>query len=176
MNVTIVAATSREDAVSAQMARFYQQVLAEKGVDANIIDLKDIPSNILETTLYKKVKLPNEAWDKMQDMVSATDKFVFIIPEYNGSFPGILKVWVDAMKFPVSFKHKKACMLGIADGTQGSAMAMSHFADVLNYVGVHTLALRPRFIHIGKYVRDGQLHNEEYWQFMRLQAEQFVAF
>jgi hypothetical protein len=25
-------------------------------------------------------------------------------------------------------------------------------------------------------VRDGELHNEEYWQFMRLQAEQFVAF
>lgn len=176
MNMTIVAATSREDAVTAQMARLYQQVLAEMGVNADIIDLKDVPTNILETTLYKKVKLPNADWEKMQEKVSATDKFVFIIPEYNGSFPGILKIWVDAMKFPVSFKHKKACLLGIADGTQGSAMAMSHFADILNYVGVHTMALRPRFIHIGKYVREGQLHNEEYWQFMRLQAEQFIAF
>lgn len=176
MNITIVAATSRQDAVTAQMAGFYQSVFAELGVQANILDLKDIPSNLLETTLYKKPKLANQEWDRIQDLVSATEKFVFIIPEYNGSFPGILKVWVDALQFPVSFKHKKACMLGIADGTQGSAMAMSHFADVLNYVGVHTMALRPRFIHIGKYVRDGQLQNEEYWQFMRLQAEQFVAF
>lgn len=176
MKITIVAATSREDAVTAQMAGFYQQVFAELGVQADVLDLKDIPANLLETTLYKKSKLPNPAWDNIQEMVSATDKFVFIIPEYNGSFPGILKVWVDALRFPVSFKHKKACMLGIADGTQGSAMAMSHFADVLNYVGVHTMALRPRFIHIGKYVSDGQLHNDEYWQFMRLQAEQFLAF
>lgn len=176
MNITIVAATSREDSVTLQIARNYQHVLADLGVQAKVLDLKQIPSNVLETTLYKKAKLPNAAWDEIQELVSSTDKFVFVIPEYNGSFPGILKVWVDALKFPVSFKNKKACMLGIADGTQGSAMAMSHFADVLNYVGVHTLALRPRFIHIGKYMEQGKLVNNEYKEFMKLQAEQFIAF
>lgn len=176
MNYTIVAGTSRNDSVTARMAAIYQQVLAAQGVDARILNLQDLPANLLETTLYKKVKAPNQAWEAMQEVVSHTDKFVFIIPEYNGSFPGILKVWVDACKFPTSFKNKKACMLGISDGTQGSAMAMSHFGDILNYVGVHTLALRPRFINIGNYIQGDALTNAEYLKFMQLQAEQFVAF
>lgn len=176
MNYTIVAGTSRHDAVTAQVARHYQDILRELGIEARLIDLADMPVDILETTLYKKVKQPNAAWEAMQEVVSATDKFIFIIPEYNGSFPGILKVWVDACKFPASFKHKKAAMLGISDGTQGAALGMGHFADVLNYVGTHTLALRPRFIHIGKYMQAGRIANAEYVQFMRLQAEQLLAF
>ena len=176
MNYTIVASTSRDQSVSSQVAAHYQAILAEIGVQANILDLQDMPVDILETTLYKKVKQPNAAWERIQQLVSATDKFIFIIPEYNGSFPGILKIWVDACKFPDSFKHKKAALLGISDGTQGSALAMGHFADVLNYVGTHTLALRPRLIQIGKNMQDGRVANAEYAMIMRLQAEQLLAF
>ncbi|MFN3529197.1 MAG: NADPH-dependent FMN reductase [Bacteroidia bacterium] len=176
MNYTIVAGTSRKNSVTGQMAQIYQRELELQGVSASIIDLADMPENILSTTLYKKVKAENKAWEDIQEVVSNTTKFIFIIPEYNGSFPGILKVWVDALQFPVSFKGKKACLLGIADGTQGAAMAMSHFSDVLNYIGVHTLALRPRFIKIGSYMQEGELTNAEYIDFIRLQASQFIKF
>ncbi|MDP2189127.1 MAG: NAD(P)H-dependent oxidoreductase [Sphingobacteriaceae bacterium] len=176
MNYTIVASTSRDQSVSSQVAAQYQEILAELGVQARVLDLQDMPIDILETTLYKKVKQPNAAWEQMQEVVNATEKFVFVIPEYNGSFPGILKVWVDACKFPTSFKHKKAALLGISDGTQGSALAMGHFADVLNYAGTHTLALRPRLIQISKNMQDGRITNVEYLMFMRLQAEQLLTF
>lgn len=176
MNYTIVASTSRDHSVSSQVAAHYQEILASLGVTAQILDLQDMPIDILETTLYKKVKQPNPAWERMQETVSATDKFIFIIPEYNGSFPGILKVWVDACKFPASFKHKKAALVGISDGTQGSALAMGHFADVLNYVGTHTLALRPRLIQISKHMQAERIANAEYVMFLQLQAEQLLAF
>lgn len=176
MNYTIVASTSRDQSVSSQVAAHYQEILAELGVKATVLDLQQLPIDILETTLYKKVKQPNPAWDRMQEVVSNTDKFIFVIPEYNGSFPGILKIWVDACNFPISFKHKKAALIGISDGTQGSALAMGHFSDVLNYVGTHTLALRPRLIQIGKNMQDGRISNAEYLTFIRLQAEQLLAF
>lgn len=176
MNYTVVAATSRTGSVSAVIATHYVAVLQELGVPAKLLDLNSLPSDLLETTLYKKVKAPNPTWDAIQELTLATDKFVFIIPEYNGSFPGVLKVYIDALRFPISLKGKKAALVGLSDGTQGSALAMGHFADVLNYAGVHTLALRPRFIQIGKHMGPEGLTNEEYWQFMRLQAEQFVAF
>jgi NAD(P)H-dependent FMN reductase len=176
MNYTIVASTSRDQSVSSQVAAQYQEILAELGVQARVLDLQDMPTDILETTLYKKVKQPNAAWEQMQEVVNATDKFVFVIPEYNGSFPGILKVWVDACKFPTSFKNKKAALLGISDGTQGGALAMGHFADVLNYAGTHTMALRPRLIQISKNMQDGRITNAEYLMFMRLQAEQLLTF
>jgi NAD(P)H-dependent FMN reductase len=108
--------------------------------------------------------------------VNESSKFIFIIPEYNGSYPGILKVWIDGLSFPTSFSGKKGGMIGISDGTQGAALAMGHFSDVLNYLGMSTLALRPRFIQIGKNMDEGRITNADYIKFMKMHAERMLSF
>ena len=50
------------------------------------------------------------AFEPIQEIVTKTDKFIFVIPEYNGSFPGVLKVFIDACSFPESFYEKKAAL------------------------------------------------------------------
>jgi len=171
-----VASTSRVPSRSKIVAAQYHRILSDRGVGADFLSLDEIPASVLQTTLYHSPKQPNEEWEGIQQRVHLAQKFVFVIPEYNGSFPGILKVWVDALEFPGSLRGKKACMLGLSDGTQGAALAMGHFADVLNYAGVHTLAFRPRFIHIGKYISEGALVHPEYLNQMQVQAGQFLAF
>jgi len=172
----VVASTSRVHSRSRLVSEQYCRCLLDRGVEADLLSLDQIPTSILETTLYRSPRIPNEVWDSIQKRVYAARKFIFVIPEYNGSFPGILKVWIDALEYPDSLRGKKACMLGLSDGTQGSALAMSHFADVLNYAGVHTLAFRPRLIDIGKYITDGVLVNPEYLSQIQIQVEQFLAF
>ena len=39
--------------------------------------------------------------------MSQSEKFVFIVPEYNGSFPGVLKTFIDGLAFPDTFEQKK---------------------------------------------------------------------
>lgn len=172
----IVASTSRVPSRSRWVAEHYQQCLQALRIDADLMALDQVPSTLLETTLYRNPRQPNTAWDMIQQRVHTAQKFIFIIPEYNGSFPGILKVWIDALEYPGSLRGKKACMLGLSDGTQGSALAMSHFADVLNYAGVHTLAFRPRFIQIGKNMSAGVLENSDYLKQIHIQIDQFIAF
>jgi len=176
MSYMLVASTSRVPSRSRWVAQHYRQLLRERGVEVDLLSLDEIPSSILDSTLYRNPRQPNEAWESIQERVHTARKFIFVIPEYNGSFPGILKVWIDALEYPGSLRGKKACMLGLSDGTQGSALAMSHFADVLNYAGVHTLAFRPRFIHIGKNISDGGLQNPDYIKEMNIQIEQFLDF
>ncbi|MFD2148079.1 NAD(P)H-dependent oxidoreductase [Mucilaginibacter antarcticus] len=53
-------------------------------MEAGILSMAQLPPNILETDLYGK---RSAEFQVLQDIVSATDKFIFIIPEYNGSFP-----------------------------------------------------------------------------------------
>jgi NAD(P)H-dependent FMN reductase len=161
---------------SKSIAEYYLQLLLEKGVEAGLLSLDEMPSTILDTILYRNPRQRDDAWESIQKRVHAARKFIFVIPEYNGSFPGILKVWIDALEYPGSLRGKKACMMGLSDGTQGSALAMSHFADVLNYAGVHTLAFRPRFIHIGKNISDGALHNPDYIKEIKIQIEHFLEF
>ncbi|MFM7701536.1 MAG: NADPH-dependent FMN reductase [Bacteroidota bacterium] len=163
-SIAVVSTTSRVDSTTAQIVAHYRDMLERNyGCSSELLDLKELPLDFLNAVLYQKDRNSHPEWAHWQSKVNAADKFVFVIPEYNGSFPGILKCFVDSLQFPQSLRGKKASMIGISDGTQGAALAMSHFGDVLNYAGVTTLALRPRFIEVNKHW-DGQRFSNPIYQ------------
>lgn len=175
--ICIVSGTNRPGSNSIIIANEYQKALTELGEESQIINLQDLPQDFIVSVLYKSASEGKHAsFTPLQEQVNASDKFVFIIPEYNGSFPGILKSFVDGLEYPESFRSKKGAVLGISNGTQGAAMAMSHFADVLNYLGMHTLALRPRFTAIGKSISGSELVNESYRNILIRQAKLLAEF
>src|SRR5699024_6307007 len=87
----------------------------------------------------------SEAFQPIQDCVSQTKKFLFIVPEYNGSFPGVLKTFIDACSFPVSFYGKKAALVGVSSGKYGNIRGIEHFTGVCHYIHLHVMPLK---IHI----------------------------
>ena len=172
--ITIVAGTNRKNSNSLKVAIYYQAQLAQKGVTANILALKDLPENFISTDLYGA---RSEAFQAFQDQVNATNKFIFIIPEYNGSFPGILKTFIDACTFPDSFGGKKAALVGISTGKYGNIRGVEHFTGVCHYLNLHTLPLR---IHI-PYIKEeldaaAALHKEDTLRFTNQQIEEFIRF
>lgn len=173
--ITIVVPASRPGGRSEVIANVYKTFLDELGQQTRILNLTAFSPQMIDATHY--AQSPDKSgFEELQDIVDTSEKFVFILPEYNGSFPGLLKVFIDACRYPDSFAGKKAAMVGLSAGTQGSALAMGHLADILNYLGAHTLALRPRFIRINDAVRDGVLHDDEYRSFLKTQAEQLARF
>lgn len=116
-------------------------------------------------------------FQKLQDIVSATNKFLFVIPEYNGSFPGVLKAFVDACKFPESFYGKKAALVGLSSGKYGNIRGVEHFTGICHYIHLHVLPLR---IHIPSI--DTELdENGDFWKedtvnFTNQQIERFIEF
>src|SRR5690606_41407500 len=86
---------------------------------------------------------------KILRIVKASDKFLYIIPEYNGSYPGALKVFIDACEFPASFYHKKAALVGHSSGKYGNIRGIDHFTGVCHYMQMHVMPLK---IHI-PYIR-----------------------
>ena len=173
--ITIVVPASRPGGRSAVIADEYKKHLDDLGAESRILNLTAFSPQMIDATHYAQSQ-DKEGFEELQEIVDSTDKFVFILPEYNGSFPGLLKVFIDACRYPDSFTGKKAAMVGISAGTQGSALAMGHFADIMNYLGAHTLVLRLRFIRIQDAIEDGALQDEEYRSFIHTQAEQLVAF
>lgn len=173
--ISVVTSTNRPGSRSAVVANEYVRVLKEAGAEVELLALDTFTPAMIEALLYTYDK-DRRGFDTLQEHVTRAEKFVFVIPEYNGSYPGILKVFVDCLSYPDSFDGKKAALIGISSGTQGASLAMGHFADVLNYVGTHTLALRPRFIRINEAVVDGKLVDDEYQGFIELQSKQLMEF
>jgi NAD(P)H-dependent FMN reductase len=156
--LTILISTNRPDSTTSKFAQWYSQLLAQKNIVHQIVSLEELPHDFIFSALYDHQN-KNEQFNSIKAKINASTHFIFIIPEYNGSYPGVLKAFVDGMDFPQSFKNKKAALTGISSGPMGGALALSHFTDVLNYVGVHVMPIKPRVARIEKIFIDRQLND-----------------
>ncbi|MCR8559355.1 NAD(P)H-dependent oxidoreductase [Mucilaginibacter sp. BJC16-A38] len=174
MTTTIISSTNRPNSSTFKLAQYYQKRLAEKGMEAGILSLMDLPPNLIQTDLYKK---RSAEFLPIQDIVSKTDKFIFIIPEYNGSFPGVLKVFIDALDFPGSFYEKKAALVGLSSGKYGNIRGIDHFTGVCHYMHLEVMPLK---IHIGSINKEFDEHNNLYQsdtlQYTEEQMDKFILF
>ncbi len=173
--ISIVVGTNRQNSISKQVALYYKTILEEKNVASQIVDLVDLPVDFTRTALYEN-NGKNSAFNAIREKVQASEKLVFIVPEYNGSFPGILKSFIDGLKYPEGVKDKKAAMVGISSGVQGGVLAMAHLTDIFNYLGMNVLALKPKLAGIESNFSNGTITNEIYDQLLNTQAEKLIAF
>lgn len=173
--ITIISATNRTNSSSIQIADYYRQLLQKKGVEAEILDLTQLPENFIFSALYDNCG-NNPEFNKLAESVGKSEKFVFIVPEYNGSFPGVLKAFIDGLSYPNSFKDKKGALVGISAGVMAGALALSHLTDVLNYLGMHVLATKPRLPKIQHIYKEGKISDTFLESLLDSQAEAFIRF
>jgi len=172
--VTIISGTNRPNSSTFKLAQYYQKRLREKGLEAGLLSLTQLPPDIIVSDLYNK---RSEAFMPIQDIVTQTDKFLFVIPEYNGSFPGVLKVFMDACGFPGSFYDKKAALTGLSSGKYGNIRGIDHFTGICHYLHLHVMPLK---IHIGsiknEFDADNNLFQKDTLQFTDEQMDKFILF
>lgn len=123
---TIVAGTNRPGSNTLKVAKEYQHFLKEKGIDAALLSLENVDL-LTRTEAFKKIE---------EEIIKPTTHFIFIVPEYNGSFPGVLKLLFDNSGSHLIWWHKKALLTGVSTGRAGNVRGMEHLAGVLHYLKV----------------------------------------
>ena len=172
--ITIISSTNRPGSHTLKLAQYYQQKLREKGTEAGLLSLAELPANLIQTDLYGK---RSPEFMPIQDIITRTDKFLFIIPEYNGSFPGVLKVFIDACAYPESFYEKKAALVGLSSGKYGNIRGIDHFTGVCHYIHLNTMSLKIHIASINKEMdQNGQLLNADTLKFTNEQIDKFIKF
>lgn len=170
----IVSATNRPNSNTHKVAEYYQHELLEKGEKSQLFSLTDLPETIIKSDMYGQ---RSTAFQKIQEMVSSTEKFIFVIPEYNGSFPGVLKVFIDACTFPESFFGKKAALVGISSGKYGNVRGIEHFTGICNYINLNVMPLKIHIPAINKELNTkGLLFHEDTVKFCNEQIDRFIRF
>ncbi|MFN3404730.1 MAG: NADPH-dependent FMN reductase [Cytophagaceae bacterium] len=173
--ITIISATNRVPSYSIKIAEYYKLLLENKGAEVNIIDLSNLPPKFIFSALYDNVG-KDEEFNKLISSISESNKIIFIVPEYNGSFPGVLKAFLDGLSFPNTLKNKKGALVGISSGVMAGALALSHLTDILNYLGMHVLAIKPRLPRIDKLFVEGKINDEFLTKLINAQIESFLEF
>lgn len=174
--ITIVSSTNRNDALSFQLSLRYQELLKDIGCDSEIINLNELPEDFAFSALYENSG-KNDQFNSFRTQMKTSEKFVFIVPEYNGSFPGVLKTFIDGLEYPNTFKNKKCALVGLSSGVQGGGLALSHLTDIFNYCGMHVLALKPKLARIEANLDDRfHITNKLYKELLQEQAKLLMEF
>ncbi|XOV91215.1 MAG: NADPH-dependent FMN reductase [Bacteroidota bacterium] len=173
--ITIISSTNRNDSVSYRLSQLYQGILNSMDVESQIIDLNDLPADFIDTALYENSG-KNREFNKLRVLMKESEKYVFIVPEYNGSFPGVLKAFIDGLEYPGTFKNKKCALVGLSSGDQGGGLALSHLTDIFNYCGMHVLAIKPRLGRIKVHMTGPEITNALYMTLLKEQAEALINF
>lgn len=175
----MVSGTNRPESHTAVLARFVVDHLQKKGVEANLVDLLEIDRSMLSVEMYEEAGQSLEVKQIQDQSFVPQERFIFLAPEYNGSIPGVLKVFIDALsvrKYEASFFHKKACLIGVASGRAGNLRGLDHLSDILSYLGVIVFPEKLPVSRVFEFVEGGQLTDEEVRKTIAKLIDDFLEF
>ncbi|MEQ8712178.1 MAG: NAD(P)H-dependent oxidoreductase [Cyclobacteriaceae bacterium] len=175
MSYIIVCGTNRKNSVSKIISGIYQNLLQEHGITAEVIDLAELPADFTQSALYENAG-KNDDFNVYRGKMLEAQKYVFIVPEYNGSFPGVLKAFIDGLQFPNTFPDKKCALVGLSSGVQGAGLALSHLTDIFNYCGMNVMALKPKLARIEENMTAEEIDNALYKKLLEQQVEKLIRF
>ena len=141
--IAVIAATNRKNSEALDFAKFYVETLkAHTDEEVRLLALEEEAHDWFHPNMYT-LEGQTLSLARLQDqyMIPAR-KFVFVIPEYNGSFPGVIKLFLDGCSvraYEETFKGKKAALLGIASGRAGNLRGMDHLTGILHFLGMIVL-------------------------------------
>ncbi len=171
--ITVIISTNRTNSATSKVAATVAELIDKQGEETRVLDLSNLPSDFFAPTMYE-YRSP-EFMQLFHDYIETARHIVFVIPEYNGSYPGVLKLFIDGS--PVrSFWNKHASMIGLSDGQAGNMRGQDHLTGVLHYLKMHVHYHKPKLSGISKALdADGKLIHEQYIKQLEEHAALIVA-
>jgi len=155
LSIPVILGTTRKGRMSRHAAQFILgEVRNRDGVITELIDIAEL-------------KLPvDDAGEAIKDprfaaAMERADGVIIVSPEYNHSFPGLLKHVLDSCL--KEYIHKPAGIVGVSAGAFGGARVIEHFQPVLRELGLVSIFWDVNFGHVHKvFDQSGRLLDDSY--------------
>lgn len=153
--IPLILGTARQGRESEHAARIvFEQTKKRAGVGTELIDVRTLPMRL------------DDAGEQMKDAkfaatIERCDGLIIVTPEYNHSFPGLLKHALD-MNLK-EYIHKAVGICGVSAGPFGGARAIGNLLPVMRELGLVTIFEDVNFGKIGTLVDEqGNLLDQNY--------------
>src|SRR5437868_4792973 len=137
----VILGTPRRGRESEHAARFvFERTKGHAGVETEFIDVRTLPMKL------------DDAGEQMKDVkfsatVERCDALIIVTPEYNHSFPGLLKHALD-MNLK-EYIHKAVGICGVSAGPFGGARMIENLLPVMRELGLVTIFEDVNFGKVG---------------------------
>lgn len=170
--ITIIAATNRPNSYTQRVANEVDAFLAERHVEKKILSLQDLPHDFIFS--HFDGRLHPEFNTIIDQYIQPAGRFVFVIPEYNGSFPGVVKSFIDCIS-PRFFHGKQAALIGVADGHAGALRALDMFTLVLHHLRMGVHWNKPKLSDIVNHFDEYNKLSPKYCERLGVMLDEFIS-
>lgn len=179
--ITVFAGTNRKNSRTQLIATYiFDQMKAQTEEEVQLFSLEDLPSDFLQADMYSEEGQSNALAAIQDKYVIPTNKFCFVVPEYNGGIPGAFKAFIDACSiraYAASFHGgKKAALVGVSAGRSGNLRGLEYTTGFLNYLKINVLPNRLPISLIETLLTDDLLSDENTKKAIQQQIAEFLAF
>jgi NAD(P)H-dependent FMN reductase len=155
LSIPVILGTTRKGRMSAHAARFMaQQIQKRADIVTDLIDIAELPMAIDDAGEAIKDS-------RFADKMALADALVIVTPEYNHSFPGLLKHVLDSCL--KEYIHKAAGIVGVSAGPFGGVRAIQDFLPVIRELGLVNIFWDVNFGNVGSvFDQDGKLLDQAF--------------
>ncbi len=172
--ILIISGTNRPNSNALRVSRVIDTHYRAAGAASEIFSLAELPPEMFDPRAYA-TKPP--AVVAMQQRILDARGLHVVTPEYNGSFPGVLKYFIDMLKFPESFEHKPVAFTGEAAGLWGGLRPVEQLQQIFSYRNAYLYPDRVFIPGIGKVMNpDGNIIDTAINDRLAKQAAGFAKF
>lgn len=112
-----------------------------------------------------------ESYTMFREQIAACDGFLFLTPEYNRSYPAVLKNALDIASRPYgqsNWNEKAAAVISVSPGSIGGFGANQHLRQVLSFLNLRLVQQPEAYIGNVTALLDerGQLNNQDTKEFL----------
>ena len=155
--IPVILGTTRKGRMSENVAKFvYEEAKKKPGVKTELIDILKL--NLAVDDAGEQIK--NKYFS---DVVNKADGLIFIVPEYNHGYPGMLKHLIDSnLK---EYIHKAVGICGVSAGPFGGARVIQNLLPVMREVGLVTIFWDGNFGNVKKlFDSNGKILDDAYYR------------
>lgn len=170
----IISGTNRRGSRTRQISGIVQKLFAARGENIEIIDLADLEFGELHAHDYGSATLPSKVRDAI-DKVNKAEGLIVVCPEYNGSMPGALKLFIDYWKYPESFEARPIALIGLG-GRFGGMRPVEHLQGVFGFRNAYIFPIRIFLTDIYNVLKEGEIADKRLLQLLETQVDGFTRF
>ncbi len=173
--VQIIVATNRLDSRSNLVAKNVQKKFKNLSVESEVMNLSEISWSDLDHNLYGAENVP-PSMEPLIAKINDSDGLYVVCPEYNGSFPGAVKIFMDYWDYPASFEKKPVCFTGLG-GMFGGLRPVEHLQQVFGYRNAFMYPERVFMRDVWNFLSvEGEIQDEVVEDLVKNQVEGFSKF
>ncbi len=176
--IVAIVGSLRKNSYNLQLAKLTKEIIGERA-ELEILDYTDVPY------MNEDIEYPApQSVARVREVIKAADAVWFFTPEYNHSYPGVLKNLIDWLSRPISdtepqvLAGKPALISGVGLGITGTAIAQDYLVSLLSFINMRMMN-QPRLTVPNAWQlvdEEGKLELKDGEAFLKAQVDAFMVF